>query len=635
MTLLNPTLALKRIVVTKSGYTVFDASFHSGVNIIRGHNSSGKTTILDFIAYSLGAEYIPWKQEALLCDFSIAEILLNGRPTTIKRPVNDRPMNPMYIFWGSFEEAINAPMAKWELYSFRRTETRLSFTQGLLLAADLPEAQGDGASNLTMHQLLRVLYADQPSLHSPIFRNDAFDSALNRETVGGYLVGVYDDKLYSAQLEKRTLEKNLQQLDAELKSIFTVIARSSQNASIELLGQDILNREHEHRLLLEELSRLRSDRTMQPQKKSVKGELLLREQLNAAAKSLNTTLDHIANLEFEIADSQQFIEELRVRLKSLDESKATREYFGKLSFSFCPCCLSEIPPLKDEGDECALCKTPINTAIADSQLLRMKNELRIQLEESLSLVSMRENELQKHRNSLPHLKQELRLLERRYSESTETWSSELETAIEATARKVGALEQEIKGLYENQRLASTIRDIQESRNAVRNRIVDLDNIIESLIYSQEYRKQEVNYLIASTLARLLREDLPRQAEFEHADDVQFSFADNSISVEGSYKFSESSTVVLRHLFHIALLSASTKIPQMRLPRFMILDGIEDGGMELERSHRLQEIIVNECNSFDCDYQLIFATSQIAPSLDDSALVVSRQFSEERRSLEIL
>lgn len=117
--------------------------------------------------------------------------------------------------------------------------------------------------------------------------------------------------------------------------------------------------------------------------------------------------------------------------------------------------------------------------------------------------------------------------------------------------------------------------------------------------------------------------------------VPFSFTDNNISVEGITQFSESSTVVLRHLFHVALLSASTRIPAMRFPRFLLLDGIEDGGMELARSHRLQETIVDECSRFDCEYQLIFATSQIAPQLDVENFVVARSFSEEQRSLQIL
>ncbi|MGK9007674.1 AAA family ATPase, partial [Citrobacter europaeus] len=114
----------------------------------------------------------------------------------------------------------------------------------------------------------------------------------------------------------------------------------------------------------------------------------------------------------------------------------------------------------------------------------------------------------------------------------------------------------------------------------------------------------------------------------------FSFTDYVVSVEGSTQFSESSTVVLRHLFHLAILSASTRIPEMRFPRFLILDGIEDGGMELERAYSLQEIIVAECEKFESNYQLIFATSQIAPQLDNEKYVVSRQFSEDSRSLAI-
>lgn len=635
MMLLKPTIALRRFCVYKDNRVVFDSTFHNGVNIIRGHNSSGKTTILDFIAYTLGAEYIPWKQEALLCDWSTAEVLLNGKAVTLRRAVNEKPLNPLYIYWGTFEEANKAPAVAWELFGFRRSSAKLSFTQALLLALDLAEAQGDGASNLTMHQLLRVLYADQPSLHSPIFRTDAFDSALNRETVGAYLTGVYDDQLYVAQLEKRDLDKQIQSLDAELKSIFTVLAKSGQNIGVELIGQEILTLEGKRDSLAAELARLRKERTLSEKTKKTGGVESLRAELDAAKKLLSGTQDQISRGELDVADSRKFIEELELRLRSLDESSTTRNYFGKLAFAFCPCCLSEIRPPEHDSNVCGLCKSPLTAVAADAQVLRMRNELRIQLTESRSLISEREAELGPLHSVLPELRRNLQTLERRYYESNTTWSSELETAIEETARKIGGLEQEIKGLYESQRLASAIRQLQAKREELGNRVNELDSTIESLIYTQETRKQWVQAEVASTLGRLLREDLNRQAEFSRASNVQFSFTDNVVSVEGSTQFSESSTVVLRHLFHLALLSASTRIPDMRLPRFLILDGIEDGGMELERSYRLQEIIVEECSRFECDYQVIFATSQISPKLENDAYVVARQFSENSRSLAIL
>ena len=211
----------------------------------------------------------------------------------------------------------------------------------------------------------------------------------------------------------------------------------------------------------------------------------------------------------------------------------------------------------------------------------------------------------------------------------------MELALEAAAHDAGALDQEIKGLYENQRLASVIEELKKKRNSLVERISDLEFKITTLEDAQAKLKHEVSDQISSTLSRLLRKDLYRQAEFKTAQNIHFSFTDNKVAVDGSDRFSESSTVVLRLLFHVALLSASTKIKSMRFPRFLILDGIEDGGMELARSHLLQNIIAEECATYEVDYQLIMATSQIAPDLDNDKFVVGREFTEDDRSIKIL
>lgn len=635
MTLLKPTLSLNKIAVYKNNNIVFSGNFHKGINVVRGHNSSGKTTVLDFIAYTLGAENIPWKKEALLCDSSIAEIELNGKVVTLRRDVNDKAMNPLYIFWGSVEKASMATYADWEIYPFRRSENKLSFTQAILLALDMPEAQGDGASNLTMHQFLRVIYADQPSLHSPIFRSDTFDSALTRETVGGYLCGIFDDKLYVAQLEKRSLDKELLQMDSELKSIFRVFAKTQQNFNIEFIGQQILNLENEKQISLNELTRLKKERTLESDKKVKNSNATLRLTLDTAKNELLKTQDMLLRRELEMADSIKFVDEISSRLFSINESSVTRNYFGTLAFSFCPCCLSEIQTSEATSDSCSLCKSPSKNLAGDAQVLKMKNELRIQLKESQKLISTTENDIRDLRSKIPGQRQYFSGLEKKYAESIQVWSSDLEQSIEDASHHIGVIEQEIKGLYDTQRFASAITDLQIRRKNIIDALDEVDKTIESLIFAQEERKKIVYLEISKTLGKLLREDLYRQEEFREAENIQFSFTDNQVSVEGATKFSESSTVVLRHLFHIALLSATDRIPEMRLPRFMILDGIEDGGMELQRAHRLQEIIVEECSKFTNDYQLIVATSQIGPALDLPEYIVTRSFSEDKRSLEIL
>ncbi|EJP7751498.1 AAA family ATPase, partial [Escherichia coli] len=239
MTLIKPTLIVTRLTVFQHGHRAFDCEFHKGVNIIRGRNSSGKTTIMDMLAFSLGAENIRWKPQALKCTRTIVEVLLNNEKACFKREISIEQMRPLYIYWGAMDKALNAGEHEWELYPFKRTESKISFTQAIFNALSMPLAQGAGSSNLTLHQILRVLYADQPSLHSPIFRFDRFDNALTRETVGGYLCGVYNDELYNAQLSLRDVETELTKKVTELKSIFTVLGRSGQAPDLQGIDEKI------------------------------------------------------------------------------------------------------------------------------------------------------------------------------------------------------------------------------------------------------------------------------------------------------------------------------------------------------------------------------------------------------------
>lgn len=636
MTLFEPTLRVNRLKVYQGGHVAFDAPFHPGLNIIRGRNSSGKTTVMDLLAFSLGAENIRWKPEALKCSTTYVEVSLNGEVACLRRDIDTAFQRPMSIFWGSIEEALKAGPQMWETYPFKRSAHRISFSQALFEAMGMPQAQGDGASNLTMHQLLRVLYADQPSVHSPIFRLDSFDSPLTREMVGGYLCGVYDDALYSAQLRVRELDAQIAKQETELRSIFNVLGRSGQSPELESLGTKIGELESAREALSASLATLKQTREL-PRKDSNKARASvdsLRQNLNVARRAESTAKDKLKALDLDIADSHLFVKELESRLLSLEESKETRSYFGNVQFRFCPSCLSELPEAQNDTEHCHLCTTTLGDGRADVQLLRMRNELNVQIKESRSLIAGRERNAEALRVEIPLLSREVRRLEQDYRVEASAWSSDVEVALEEAARKLGALDEEIKQAYERQKLASVISDLQMRRDALTAESNRLAESIEQLEQKQAQRKIEVAETVNDATVRLLKLDLPLQPEFVNASEAHFDFVENAVYVNGSRNFSESSAVVLRHIFHLALLTASVQKQFMRLPRFLMLDGIDDGGMEKDRSHRLQEIIVDECLTYEVDYQLIFATSEINPILEQSQLVVGRFFTPEMRSLEV-
>ncbi|WP_334028671.1 AAA family ATPase [Burkholderia orbicola] len=636
MTLLKPTLRVNRLIVFQGGHKAFDCAFHGGVNILRGRNSSGKTTVMDLLAFSLGAENIRWKPEALMCSQTVVEVKLNEGVACLSREISEESMRPMLIFWGAMDQALAAPSHQWERYSFRRTENQNSFSQAIFTALEMPLAKGDGASNLTMHQLLRVLYADQPSIHSPIFRDDIFDSALTREMVGGYLSGVYDDDLYSSQLKVRELEVKLNKCESELRGIYKVLSKSGQTPDLKFSSDQIFDLNAARDKLAADIVKLKDERVL-PRKDANKARAKadeLRAMLNSARKKQTSMVDELSALELDIGDSLLFIQEIESRIKNLDESKETRSYLGNLAFRFCPSCLSELKEGRVAEHHCHLCASSLGDGRQDGQMLRMRNELAIQLSESKKLVNESTLKAEGLRRDIPIINDQIKRGEREYATVASSWSSEVETVLEDMSRKMGALDEEIRQAHERQKLASVIADLQQSRDAITSEMHELDDRISGLKQQQEVRQSEVDGAVERAMIRLLKQDLPLQPEFIDPRSISFSFHNNAVYVNKTRNFSESSAVVLRHIFHLSLLTASMQKAYMRLPRFMMLDGIDDGGMEKNRSHKLQEIIVHECATYKYDFQVIFATSDISPELEGTEFVVGRPFSSGSRSLDV-
>src|SRR6185437_8484422 len=98
----EPTLIVTRMVVERADRIVYDEPFHAGVNVIRGENSSGKSTVLNLIFYGLGGDLTDWSDVALLCTRVLVEISVNGRPATLSRDISEKPGQPMEIFGAAY-----------------------------------------------------------------------------------------------------------------------------------------------------------------------------------------------------------------------------------------------------------------------------------------------------------------------------------------------------------------------------------------------------------------------------------------------------------------------------------------------------------------------------------------------------
>ena len=133
---------------------------------------------------------------------------------------------------------------------------------------------------------------------------------------------------------------------------------------------------------------------------------------------------------------------------------------------------------------------------------------------------------------------------------------------------------------------------------------------------------------------LLNNDLLRQDEFKTAEEFFIDFPNNMTFLSNRFsKYSASSNFYLKVSARFSLFLASLSENDMRFPRFIFADNMEDKGIEVKRARNLQNLLIARTEKFDKDsFQLIYTTSYVTKMLDNSDLVVGEYYSKESPTL---
>jgi len=290
--------------------------------------------------------------------------------------------------------------------------------------------------------------------------------------------------------------------------------------------------------------------------------------------------------------------------------------------------------LKENKGCCHLCGTESNKDQKNITMLRMQNEIDIQLRESLKLLEKKLKELDDLNAKKKQFRTDLRKKINMISATITSLNSADEEIIYNLYRQIGEAEEKIKNLDKVEMLYKSINELSEERDisqAEVNRLKDIINLRKNQFIK---RTPEITKIISNHLIAILRSDVGAEEDFKDAESIEFDFASSRVSVNGKTAFSESGTVYLNNSFHFALFLASLDKSYVRLPRFMVLDGIENGGMEDARSRNFQKIIKNKLEQYSCSNQLILATKSIHPDLDNSRYVVGRTFTKSKKSIDL-
>ncbi len=633
-------LFIKRLVViTLNGEVAYNEHFHKGVNIIRGDNSSGKSTITNFIFFILGGDFNDFVPEAKKCSEVFAETEMNGASITIRRSLEIdeeskvKSRIPMYFYWGGYEESRNPPPDKhWQKFGYNSYSETKSFSNVLFDNLNIPTVKGD--SNITVHQLLRLMYIDQESPTSSLFYYEQFDSQITRETTAELLLGIYNDELY--QNKRRLLEilKEIDDIKSEIKAtkgFFTdplLLNPDSIEIKIESAQKQI--GEIENNIVELKLSNSSS--------KIKINEFKFQQLSNAITKQrefITGLNDEFSKINFEITDNDFFINSLNEKLKALKNSLVTREFLNNFPLNYCPECLTEIKKeVITQQTTCKLCKETIDSTYGLTQGRRMEQEISFQIIESNSIQKSLKNQLDV---LSPRLKKEIGKLEdlqKQFDEEVKDVKTSKQEQIESLYTEKGFVEGEIlqfRTMLEN---AHYYAGLLKKRDGLISEKETIETFINKTERTQNLLKEKIDRQIKTEALFLLNNDLHRQDEFKNANDFHVDYSNNIAFLNSKYsKYSASSNFYLKITARFSIFLASLSIPEMRYPRFILADNMEDKGIEEKRAQNFQKILIERLKNFDANtYQVIYTTSYITEELNKSNLVVGDYYTTKNRTL---
>ena len=625
-------LRLNRLRIMARGNAVYDQKFHSGVNIIRGDNGSGKSTIADFIFFVLGGDLKGWKKAAEICDEVQAEISTPRGTLTLRREkVEGRP--PVWVFFGGIEDAAKHGVDGWEKYPIQRVKSNVSFTEVLFRSMLVPEAQSDGASNITIHQMLRLLYSDQRTPAPRLFRFEQFDKQTIRVAVGDLLCGISDYKLFEVELEIRELCTKFIKIDNEWSSLLRSFP-DQQEISVDAISLEIsrLKKETEElekqiETVDEAVTNQQSDEFNSNRRKA----LVDLKKRRAQTSKLTLTIE---SSELEYLEISRFLEHLRESLVLLHSAEKTSEQFGEIQFVHCPACLKEIVDSRDPT-KCSVCGEPWDEEHIASRYNQIRLDIELQIKESEQLLTQEAAIVTQANKTYTKARGEYEKVYRNFAVLYEMSSSPRESYLASRYRSLGRNEKAIDQFKRSLQRADEMDRLSQEKKTVNGLLTSAKDRRKNLERTVAERRRSALKLVSNYASSILHADISgAQEEFATAEHVDLSFGDDAILVDGQVNFAESGNVFLKNAAILSLFLAASKDKQFFHPRFALFDNIEDKGMQPNRSHKFQELIVKLSTDMPIENQIIFTTSMMNPALELEDYVVGPYYDEFNKSLQL-
>lgn len=615
-------LKIESIKVISPSAIVYQRQFKSGINVFAGDNSTGKSTLLEFIAYALGYEELEWRPEQKLCSSVELLVSINEKKYSIMREVNEGRLNSIFFKDYGFS-------GPWNVLPYRNTKDKKSFSVHFFELLGYPIAKTEQDFNITMFQLLRLIYADQNTPPDSLFnRQKEMDNKGIRKSIYEFVIGADDLESHEIRQQLIILEKRYVRITAEISAIQSFFTSNFKINSNQDLHHQIQSKRNN---LTEFHTRLATTSNSPSEDDDVLTDTI--RSIDDIRKRKRANRSEIEALKSEISDSEELIGLLTRTTAEIEESFSFYSIFSGLEFVLCPQCLTPLGNNEDAEHSCKLCKSDRPSVDrVHSFYFERKKEIEFQISESKSLIEKRSvliNNLDADLNLLSKAEED----QKHRIESIQALSSEEARRISEISIAIGITMEEISRLEKTKELLDSINSKNDEAIALRLQIAGLKEKQKSLQQSRENYLATINSQISEYIINLLSQDGEIEGAFQYAKNAYLLYEDDKIIIDGATKFAASSEAVLKIAARFALFYTSLINDRVRIPKFAILDCMEDKGMQPSRAHAIQNAIIGMLESFSSnDYQIFLATSMPSDRIIEEELIVDKYYATGEHTL---
>lgn len=328
------------------------------LSVIAGPSQTGKTSIVDFIQYCLGAKEHPQHPEVLAAVRSaLLEAELDGQPTTIERSATGTPSRFASIWADGFAHLS-------EVEELRISAEPPSDPDGLsqlILAAcdlngiELPEAptRDDSPTQLlSIRDVMRLAFLPNERLDNKnlVYEQSAYMVTQKFRQTVDVVFGVHNAQGATIGARHRAA-REAARTAAQTASSLRRLAEEDYPRGALALSQDLTEARSSITAITAELQTLDAEqRTTQRASQDLRRQLVLREERATAARirvrDRRSLLERLSALRAQYADDQR-------KLTFLREAE---RLFDPLQVVVCPACLHDLDsPPNNDGGHCSLC----------------------------------------------------------------------------------------------------------------------------------------------------------------------------------------------------------------------------------------------------------------------------------------